>query len=131
MWDMKNFSKLKTIQLPGSVEATILVSPSELYLALSPSDVRLYNIQRQKLSSASLLNIAKDETIISLNPISNTLDGEFWVSTLSSSLYQVKRQIGDDKLAITKQVGRLAFNSSLMFIFIYVGLLEYISYYCF
>ena len=104
MWDMKTFSKLKTIQLPGSVEATVLVSPSELYLALSPSDVRLYNIQQQKLSSSSVLNIGKDETIISFNPVSNTPQGEFWISTLSSSLYQVRRQTGEDKLTIAKQV---------------------------
>lgn len=110
LWDMSNFTRIKTVQLPGPVETTILVSPSELYLALSPSDVRLYNIEKQKLSSSNVLSIGKDETILSFYPLSDGADSQFWISTLASSLYQVVRSEPTvDKLEITKQVSSESF----------------------
>ncbi|CAG7833531.1 unnamed protein product [Allacma fusca] len=113
LWDMEiTFNRLKTIQLPGSVESIILTSPSDLYLALSPSSVRYYNIPSQKLSTSSVLNLGKDETIISFHPSvqSESQGGEFWISTLASSVYKVNTKIGGDypNLQISKQfVGTL------------------------
>ena len=111
LWDATKFSRLKTIQLPGSVEALISTSPTDLYLALSPSDIRYFNLEIQQLSKKSMLSLGSDETVISFHSLNHNHSHPnygFWISTLSSSVYHVGKKVDGDKknpaLQINKQV---------------------------
>ncbi|ODN02897.1 Transducin beta-like protein 3 [Orchesella cincta] len=109
LWDMQNaFARLKTIPLPESIESTVLLSPIDLYIALSPSDIRHYNVKKNSLSKSSMLQQGVDEPIVGFypSPLSQeTGDRDsFFAATHSSVLFHIEEVSSKSrKLKISKQ----------------------------
>ncbi|CAL8073192.1 unnamed protein product [Orchesella dallaii] len=109
LWDMQNaFTRLKTIPLPESIESTILLSPNDLYIALSPSDIRHYNVKQNALSKSSMLIQGVDEPIVAFYPSLRSNDTgcpqSFFAATHSSVLFQIEEKSSKSrKLKISKQ----------------------------
>lgn len=106
--DNKQYTRLKTISFQESIESIVLMSPTDLYVALSPSDIRHYDLIKNVQSSALKQEI--DEPIVAfhapLKSIQDSTRDSFFATTHSSVLFQMEK--GKKRLKITKQyVGNL------------------------
>lgn len=100
----KMYTRLKTIPFPESIESLVLMSPKDLYVALSPSDIYHYDIEKNVQSKASVLRQEIDEPIVALYaPVKseNSLRDSFFATTHSSTLYQIEKR--KKRLKISKQ----------------------------
>lgn len=93
--DQKNvYTRVKTIPFPETIESLVLTSPSDLYVALNPSDIRHYDIQKNVISPSSVLKKGIDEPVVSLHPPLPSLDDStrdyFVAATHSSVLFHLK-----------------------------------------
>ncbi len=64
IWDLaNNYNKLKTIPFPNPIEGLYLNQSSDLFLAISPSNIFHFDVKDHKVSKHPILSLQENETV--------------------------------------------------------------------